>query len=703
MPFIKMSNVTKLYKSEDGVENYALNHVCLSFPDHGLIAVIGKSGSGKSTIINLLALLDKPTSGHVYINNNNVSTWKKKKIEKYHNQEMGIVFQHYHLLENHTVLYNIMLPSLIKGDKEKESKKKAIKLLESISFPKELYEHKCKDLSGGEKERVAVLRAVINEPKIIFCDEPTGALDKNNSIAVMEILKNISRDKLIILVSHDISLTKKYADRLIYIKDGKVEKDEIINELDNKQNKSQNKDVKHHNQWKNKISLSNFKRRFTRNLISIITLSVGLVASLLIVGFANGSTPSIKENSYKQLDYGVLTFSKQKSQSIAGSKISLVQQTRPTYEEISSFSEIIDNYVIENNFSALLSYFPNIKLGEEKLTDFSFRPIYSFASNYIDHSLLIDGYIPPFDNLDEVLINKKGYEYLIKKGIKNPLDISLDISIDKEFHYYTGDDLNPVINDVFSYQKIVHIVGVVDEMDFLSTPKLFYSYSSFTNYLFDYPLINLSSYYERDFSWYERVATANNNDEISSYSFYLFKKDINDIPSIANHIANIEKPYVLESTPQTLSDTLLNLVNAASMGMEIFLFISIIGTALILGIVSFSSYSEDKKMIAILSCLGANRNDVDDIYVLENLFVAIIALIISFILSPLLSLLINFIMNKWLGFSHMIKIPFLSLWGIPFLLVVGLIIITIFIAIISTMLPILLSSKISLKKELADE
>lgn len=703
MSFIEIRNVSKIYKSEDGHENYAMNHVSLSFPNKGLIAIVGKSGSGKSTIINMLSLIDKPSSGHIYINRENIHQWKKKRIEKYHNQDIGILFQHYHLLENHTVLFNIMLPALIAGEKEKKAKEKAIKLLESISFSKNLYNSACKNLSGGEKERVALLRAIINDPKILLCDEPTGALDSQNSEMVMEILKNISQERLVIIVSHNISLTNKYADRVITIKDGKIESDDAkidlksINHNAKKERKGTNK------KWVNNITFDNFKRRITRNIISTITLIIGLVASLLIIGFSNGSTPSITKSSYAQLDYGLANISKQKSENIAGSKMSLVQQTRPTFEELNNYRFILNNYEIENNFSSLVPRYLSINVGEEKLTEFSYNPIYSFLDNYINKSILIEGYFPTTDNLFEVVVNKKAYEILKKKNIKNPFDITLDISVNKEFHYYTGNEQNPCINDIFSFQKNIHIVGVVEEMNFLSTPKIYYPYRALVDYLFDYPLNNLSSYLQRNISWYERVAIANNNDDISSYSYYLFLKDIDKAPLIENHIDQIKEPFVIESTPVTLSQTLLNLVNAATMGMEVFLIISILGTALILGIVSFSSYSEDKKIIAILSSLGANRSDIKDIYTLENVFVAFIALTISFVVSPLLALLINNLVSKIAGFSKIVVIPFARFMNMPFLLPLIIVIATFFIAVIATVLPISLSNNISLKKELMDE
>ena len=704
MSFIEIRNVSRVYKNEDGQqEKYALNHISFSLPSKGLVAIIGKSGSGKSTIINLLGLLDKPTSGHIYINKESINNWKSKRVERYHNKDIGIIFQHYHLLDNHTVLYNVMVPALIAGNKEKTAKQKAIQALESISFPKNLYNNKVKDLSGGEKERVAILRAIINNPKILLCDEPTGALDSKNSVAVMELLKAISQDRLVVLVSHNLNLTKEYADRIITIKDGKLEKDKTINPTDNSFKPNKKEKYGHNPNWSNKITFSNFKRRIVRNLISIITLIIGLVSTLLIMGFSYGSSASISKVSYKQLDYGVATLSKEISENIAGSKMSLVQQSRPKMEDLTPYEDILNNYEIENNFSALVPTYIDISLGEEKLTEFTYHPIYSFSDNYIDKNLLIHGYFPAEDNLFEVVINKRAYDLLKQKGLLDPLNINLNLNYNKEFHFYTGDERNPSINDVFSYQKTIHIVGVVDEMNFLATPKIYYPYTALIEYLFDYPLNNLSSYYERTISWYERVATASGSDEISSYSYYLFIKDINDAPKLSDHINQIKEPFVLESTPVTLRETLLNLVDAATMGMGVFLVIAILGTALILGIVSFSSYSEDKKIIAILSCLGANRSEIVDIYVFENIIVSLIALLLSFLLSPLLAMIANFIIQRITGFSYMIDIPYFRYMGYPFLLPLLIIVSTLFIAVMATLLPISFSNKVSLKKELMDE
>ena len=221
MELIQLVNVGKVYKVDEK-ENCVLKHFSYGFPSSGLYGVIGKSGSGKSTLLNMISLLDKPTSGDVYFNSENMTKWSSKRKIQFRNKEMGIIFQHYYLVESENVIYNIALPFLISGGSEKEGKAKATKLLESINYRKELYTQVVSNLSGGEKQRVAILRALINDPKVILADEPTGALDSRNSVLIMEMLKDISKTKLVIVVTHNIELIKKYADKTIELKDGEL-------------------------------------------------------------------------------------------------------------------------------------------------------------------------------------------------------------------------------------------------------------------------------------------------------------------------------------------------------------------------------------------------------------------------------------------------------------------------------------------------
>ena len=201
----------------------------------------------------------------------------------------------------------------------------------------------------------------------------------------------------------------------------------------------------------------------------------------------------------------------------------------------------------------------------------------------------------------------------------------------------------------------------------------------------------------------DRVMDSNDSDVVNSYTYRLFLKNHQDIPNLVEILSAIQEPFSYYSASYTRTDALLALVNAATTGMELFLIITLIGTALIMGIVSFSFYSEDKKTIAILSCLGAKMDNINDIYCVENMIIGLIAFLISIILAPLLQIFINFIVQQLAGFSHIIAIPFTRFLKIPFGLPIIILGGTIFISIVSTMLPIAFSKKISLKEELKDE
>ena len=701
MLILRISKISKKYQLGDNKSRTVLDNVSLMFPERGIMAVVGKSGSGKSTLINMISLLDTPTNGCIYFKNENVNNWDKKRKTRYQNEDIGIVFQHYHLLENETALFNVMLPALINGKNEKEAEIAAKNLLKSINFNENLYHQKCKDLSGGEKERVAILRALINDPSIILADEPTGALDSVNSNLIMEMFKSISKERLVIMVSHNLSLVEKYADSIISIKDGKIENIIDKNTIDafSKEKARKNKSTMH-KAWVKWLSKSNFKRRFKRNIISIASLVIGLVSTMLIIGFSHGSKSSVKERSYAQLDYGVATLYKEIVQEVPGSKMSLVQMSRPTLEEV---EEGFDEFYIEPNCDCLLSPYPKIQSGDDVLDELSFSPVYSFSEYGFDRNLLIKGSLPSEDSFSEVLINKTAYQYLLKKYKSEPIGLVLNVSHSFEYHYYTNDNSKPVISDYFIFDKECQIVGVVDDFNFLSTPKIFYPYLALKDLLIESPMINLSSYFLSAISWYDQLLVCDGNDSLSSYSYRLFYKDYQNIKGLDEIVKRVDKPFKIDSTPITLGNTLLDLMSAATMGMELFLVIAIMGTALILGIISFSSYSEDKKTSAILTCLGANKNDIFRIYLNENILIGLISLGISLVLAPILMWVTNKVISGITTFTNMINIPFLSFLGIPLLFPLMLFSFTILICLFSTYIPLFFSKKISPKEELMEE
>ena len=216
---MKLDNVCKEYKL--GKETIkALKNVSVTFENNKFYAIMGRSGSGKSTLVHIIGLLDNPTSGTVYINGKDTSNLKEDEIQEIIGQNINFVFQKIYLNNNLTALENVMLPSLInKNMSFDEKKKKAMQLLKLVGLENRV-NHKPKELSGGEAQRVAIARSLINSPKIIIADEPTGNLDKESELVIFNLLKKISkRGKTVIVVSHN-EIIKEYADKVYILDDG---------------------------------------------------------------------------------------------------------------------------------------------------------------------------------------------------------------------------------------------------------------------------------------------------------------------------------------------------------------------------------------------------------------------------------------------------------------------------------------------------
>ena len=220
---IVVKDVSKVYRSKSGVEVTALKNVSVVFPEKGLVFILGKSGSGKSTMLNLLGGLDVPTSGQIEADGVSLGSLKQTDLDSYRNSYAGFVFQEFNLLEDMNVSENIALAlTLSKADNVTE---KISDALSRVELSEEYLTRKVNELSGGEKQRVAIARTVVKDSKLILADEPTGNLDSATSESIWKILKNLSATKLVVVVTHDRESAERYADRVIEISDGEVIKD----------------------------------------------------------------------------------------------------------------------------------------------------------------------------------------------------------------------------------------------------------------------------------------------------------------------------------------------------------------------------------------------------------------------------------------------------------------------------------------------
>ena len=286
---LKLKNITKDYLSGD-MKVQALKGIDLEFRKSEFVSILGQSGCGKTTLLNIIGGLDRYTSGDLIINKKSTKKFKDKDWDAYRNYSVGFVFQNYNLIPHQTVLSNVELALTLSGVSKKERKQKAIQALEKVGLKDQIHK-KPNQMSGGQMQRVAIARALVNDPDIILADEPTGALDTETSVQIMEILKEISENKLIIMVTHNPELAEKYSSRIVKILDGKIVDDS--NPYTEEERKNEDNIAKTGKTSMNyftalALSLNNLMTKKGRTFLTAFAGSIGIIGIALILSLSNG-------------------------------------------------------------------------------------------------------------------------------------------------------------------------------------------------------------------------------------------------------------------------------------------------------------------------------------------------------------------------------------------------------------------------------
>lgn len=217
---LQITDICKQYKTGNFIQK-ALDYVSLNLRDNEFVAILGPSGSGKTTLLNIIGGLDRYDSGDLIINGISTKKYKDRDWDSYRNHTIGFVFQSYNLIPHQTILSNVELALTISGVSKAQRREKAIDALTKVGLGQQIHK-KPNQLSGGQMQRVAIARALVNDPNILLADEPTGALDSETSIQVMDLLKEVAKDRLVVMVTHNPELAKEYATRIVTLKDGVI-------------------------------------------------------------------------------------------------------------------------------------------------------------------------------------------------------------------------------------------------------------------------------------------------------------------------------------------------------------------------------------------------------------------------------------------------------------------------------------------------
>ena len=293
---LQLNNITKDYISGDTVVN-ALKGISISFREHEFVSILGQSGCGKTTMLNIIGGLDRYTDGDLIIGGRSTKEFKDKDWDSYRNHKIGFIFQSYNLIPHQTVLSNVELALTLSGVSKTERRKRAVEALEMVGLGDQINK-KPNQMSGGQMQRVAIARALVNDPDIILADEPTGALDSETSVQVMDILKKISDNKLIIMVTHNAELAEQYSSRIIRLLDGKVTDDTAPYEIPAGKEISPVAGALDKKNKKEKVSMSfftalslSFKNLLTkkgRTFLTSFAGSIGIIGIALILSLSSG-------------------------------------------------------------------------------------------------------------------------------------------------------------------------------------------------------------------------------------------------------------------------------------------------------------------------------------------------------------------------------------------------------------------------------
>ena len=371
---LQIQHICKEYRTGDLVQK-ALDDVSLNLRDNEFVAILGPSGSGKTTLLNIIGGLDRYDSGDLIINGISTKKYKDRDWDSYRNHTIGFVFQSYNLIPHQTVLANVELALTISGIGKSERRERAVKALEKVGLGSQLHK-KPNQMSGGQMQRVAIARALVNDPDILLADEPTGALDSETSIQVMELLQEVARDRLVVMVTHNPELAEEYATRIVNLKDGKIRSDTdefIVDETTLAEPEHQNMG-KSSMSFLTALSLSfnNLRTKKARTLLTSFAGSIGIIGIAAILSLSagvDGYIQSVEEETLSEYPLQIQSTGVDMTAMLAvdptNTKEEVGEQDVRVIEMVTDMFSTMDS----NDLGSLKSYLESGKSGIESYTN----------------------------------------------------------------------------------------------------------------------------------------------------------------------------------------------------------------------------------------------------------------------------------------------------------------------------------------------
>lgn len=682
---LTLKNIKKIYEQGDEAVLYDIN---LTFNKNEFVSILGCSGAGKSTLLNIIGGLDDKTSGKLLINGKDIYKRDDLNLDYYRKNNVGFIFQNYNLIEHLTVYENVMLPLLLTNSKNKH--KRVLKILDKTGLKGKKNSKIC-DLSGGQKQRVAISRALINNPDIILADEPTGALDYKTGYEIMNLIKKLSKNKLVIMVTHNKVLAKKYSSRIIYLDKGRVIRDT---------NPSKKKKIYFNMKYngrnlsiKNALlySIKTIKAKRKSFLLTSLASSIGLILVALIISVSNGLKKEMNSYEKNVLSSVPIIIPSVKTKISDKSKIPKNKLYSYDYKEESKINPINDDFVkyinkMKTKLSCDINYSRNLKFNilteDYNLLDnveFSQMPSIKYIKN--NYTLLAGSYPKNKNELMLVADQKNRIDKNILDALKFNGDVNVSDIFKKKMKLIFNDDfyikkdnvyfINKNFENVYKEKNNValKIVGIIrltkDEEESykndLANEKSSLAYLS--NLADDVINKNINSDIISDINKNDNIMVENVNraegvlkkklgGDKTPDLIYIYPKDYTSKNLIIKYInkynknKNESKKITYINYSKETIDTSKQMINIISMVLILFSSISLICTSIMIGIITYISVNNRTKEIGILRSIGASKKEVAMIFLSEVLITGASSGVIGIFISNILLFLGNIILRN---------------------------------------------------------
>ena len=368
---LQLQHISKVYHTGDQ-EFHALKHISIRFRENEFVSILGQSGSGKTTLLNIIGGLDQYTSGDLLIQGKSTKQFKDRDWDSYRNHTIGFIFQSYNLIGHQTALSNVEIAMTLSGVSKAERKKRAIEVLERVGLKDHLYK-KPSQMSGGQMQRIAIARALVNDPKVVLADEPTGALDSETSVQIMDLLKDIAKERLVIMVTHNPELAQKYSTRIVQVLDGNILSDSNPCEPteETKQVDIQFTKTKMSFITALVLSFNNLLTKKGRTLLTAFAGSIGIIGIALILALSNGVSDYVKKVQEDTLVSLPLTISEQNQSNLLATSPDLSEKPYKDNHELginTVLTNLLKKQIGKNDLASFKTYLEEHASKVESLT-----------------------------------------------------------------------------------------------------------------------------------------------------------------------------------------------------------------------------------------------------------------------------------------------------------------------------------------------